>query len=268
MTGAGRRRTTFECVRACKLCRVSRRSVIHKRAPHTPTWENAGKDHHRRRSPLGINIRRARGKDSDIGEVLGAEYRPEPCGPRGAGHPRNGEVVLFSRPARLSRCGGSLRRAWLGTARCTFPLLLLLMPCPATPCLIQPVCVSHDREDSLAMPTAAQSRCSRARNPASSARTWARCPLLGQTSCQCAHGSMTLGWYATVTNGAHALACLLGSPACLCCRGLWPPLDRPPGDRGSCLRQRLHGPAVSSCHATQRPPPLALSVSHPGWARR
>jgi hypothetical protein len=63
-------------------------------------------------------------------------------------------------------------------------------------------------------------------------------------------------------NGEHALACLLGSPACLCRRGLRPTLDRPAGDRGCRLRQRLHGHAVSSCHATPSPPPLALSVQH------
>ena len=84
-----------ERVRACKLRRVARRSVIRKRTPHAPIWENAGKDHHRRCSPLGIKIRRARGKDRDISEVLRAEHRPEPLSHWGTRCPGNVEVVLF-----------------------------------------------------------------------------------------------------------------------------------------------------------------------------
>jgi hypothetical protein len=71
------------------------RSVIRKRALQAPTWENAGKDHHRRCSPLGIKIRRDRGKDRDISEVLRAEHRPEPRGHWGTRYPGNVEVVLF-----------------------------------------------------------------------------------------------------------------------------------------------------------------------------
>jgi hypothetical protein len=63
-------------------------------------------------------------------------------------------------------------------------------------------------------------------------------------------------------NGKHALAFLLGHPAFLCRRGLFSTLDLHSGDRGCRLRQRLHGPAVSSCHATQSPSPLALSVQY------
>src|SRR5919198_6752797 len=40
-------------------------------------------------------IRRAHGKDGDIGELLGAEHRPEPRGHRGAGHPCNVAVLLL-----------------------------------------------------------------------------------------------------------------------------------------------------------------------------
>jgi hypothetical protein len=82
------------------------RSVIRKRMPHAPTWENAGKDHHRRRSPLGIKIRRARRKDRDISEVLRAEYRPKPRGHWGTRYPGNVEVVLFLSLARPSTYGG------------------------------------------------------------------------------------------------------------------------------------------------------------------
>src|SRR5438093_12948104 len=46
-------------------------------------------------SPLSIKIRRARGKDHDISEVLRAEHRPEPRGHWGTRYPGNVEVVLF-----------------------------------------------------------------------------------------------------------------------------------------------------------------------------
>ena len=74
---------------------MARRSVIRKKAPHTQTWENAGKDYHLRCSPLGIKIRRALGKDRDISEVLRAEHHPEPLGHWGTRYPGNVEVVLF-----------------------------------------------------------------------------------------------------------------------------------------------------------------------------
>src|SRR5206468_5474879 len=47
------RRHGLWCAR-CATPGFACRSVIRKRAPHAPTWENAGKDHHRRCSDAAL----------------------------------------------------------------------------------------------------------------------------------------------------------------------------------------------------------------------
>ena len=63
-------------------------------------------------------------------------------------------------------------------------------------------------------------------------------------------------------HSAYALTFLLGSQTFLCRQGLFTTLDLHSGAIFCLLLRRFHGHAVSSGHATQSPPHLALSVQH------